>query len=153
MFLLSKFRCLNFDLSYFRCQLRYRFTQYLILKVSLVLLRKRQAIGVTNILIICYSILKTAILLHKRGLVKTEVLSTVCAFQTLNEPLCAFQSFLIYYVPFRRIMIHWGVVTPEPDLGLQKLQGLNDFSPFLLTFLGDSKNEVRLPLSLLVQQI
>ena len=27
--------------------------------------------------ILCYSILKTAILLHKRGLVKTEVLSTV----------------------------------------------------------------------------
>ena len=43
-----------------------------------------------------------------------------------------------------------GVLTPERDLGLQKFQGLNDFSLFLLTFLGDSKNEVHLPLSLLV---
>ena len=28
LFVLSKFRCFNFDLSYFRYQLRYKFTQY-----------------------------------------------------------------------------------------------------------------------------
>ena len=38
-FVLSKFKRFNFDLLYFWCQLRYRFTQYLILKVSLVVLR------------------------------------------------------------------------------------------------------------------
>ena len=34
-----KFRRLSFDLSYIQCQLRYRFTQYLIFKVSLLVLR------------------------------------------------------------------------------------------------------------------
>ena len=76
-FLLSKFRHLNFDLSYFRCQLRYRFIQYLISKVSLVMLRVKVGLWCDSTFILCYSTLKTAILLHKRGLVKTEVLSTV----------------------------------------------------------------------------
>ena len=76
-FLLSKFRHLNFDLSYFRCQLRYSFIQYLILKVSLVVLRVKVGLWCDSTFILCYSILKTAILLHKRSLVKTELLSTV----------------------------------------------------------------------------
>ena len=76
-FLLSKFRHFNFDLSYFRCQLRYRFIQYLILKISLVVLRMKVVLWCDSIFILCYSILKTAILLNKQGLVKAEVLSTV----------------------------------------------------------------------------
>ena len=76
-FLLSIFRHLNFDLSFFQCQLRYSFTQYLILKVSLVVLRVKVGLWCDSTFILCYFALKTAILLHKQGLVKTEVLSTV----------------------------------------------------------------------------
>ena len=53
-------RC-TFDLSYFQCQLRYRFTQYLILKVSLVVLRIEAVLWCDSTFILCYSILKTAI--------------------------------------------------------------------------------------------
>ena len=83
-FLLSKFRHLNFDLSYFRCQLRYRFIQYLILKVSLVVLRMKVVLWCDSNFMLWYSILKTANLLHKRGFGKTEVLSTVTTSQPLE---------------------------------------------------------------------
>ena len=49
----------------------------------------RFAFGVTVIL--CYSILKTAILLHKRGLVKIEVPTTVRSGGSfLTSPMCIF---------------------------------------------------------------
>ena len=68
----------NFDLSYFQCQLRYRFTQYLILKVSLVVLRMQVVLWCDSTFISCYSFQKTAILLHKRGFVDSQMAATVC---------------------------------------------------------------------------
>ena len=92
---LNKNGTLNFDLSYFRCQLRYRFTQYLILKVSLVVLRILVGLWYDSTFILCYFALKTAILLHKRGLVKTEVLSTVEQIKNANLYLQLW-SFLVF---------------------------------------------------------
>ena len=62
--LLNKNGTFNFDLSYFPCQLRYRFTQYLILKVSLVVLRIQVGLWCDSTFLLCNYILKTAILLH-----------------------------------------------------------------------------------------
>ena len=82
----SKFRRLNFlnknetfkfDLLYFRCQLRYRFTQYLILKVSLVVFRMYVGFWCNSTFMLCYSILKIAILLHKWDIVKVHSGRTV----------------------------------------------------------------------------
>ena len=75
--LLNKKGTLNFDLLYFQCQLRYRFIQYLILKVSLVVLRMKVVLWCDSNFMLWYSILKTANLLHKLGFVETQLLRTV----------------------------------------------------------------------------
>ena len=66
----SILRRLKFDHSYFRCHWRYRLTQYHILKVSLVVLRRQVVLWCDSTFTSRYPILKTSILLHKRGLVK-----------------------------------------------------------------------------------
>ena len=80
----NKIKVLSHQRLSFRCQLRYRFTLYLILKVSLVVMRMQVGLWCDSTFILCYYILKTVILLHKQGLVKTETATAVIFMVVLD---------------------------------------------------------------------
>ena len=80
--LLSKFRLFNFDLSYLLYPLRYKVTQYLIRKLSDMVKMGIEGLAVAALLInISQGISQIEDLLHKQGLVETQLLRTVFVLQ------------------------------------------------------------------------